>query len=203
MNTLQEDVHLNPDKPSTTILTVSSKEEAEKIVYEFIKKGFNNRDILKQKFSIDGKIIGFNAYQIKMIKENFESKQTKSMSKDAVMFKLFKEGIRPVDVVIKTGYDAEDVNASYQKYLGLANKIEIPLGVFQELYELAFELDPYIENDNQFYDCLKRALSDVDIYRGFLYPCRGCSEPIQLTETEWPKVKEFLISRGWGHKGCH
>ena len=108
--------------------TYETIEQAEFEVHNLINKKTNYRDITQIEFIIDGNTKKFSISQISKIKQklsgesNFKVDEIKNESEQkANLFKLFKNEMTVVDVVIKTKMDSKLVYETYQEYIKLSN----------------------------------------------------------------------------------
>jgi len=102
----------------TEDLTPTTLQEAKKIVYAKLCQNINPKEITQIPFLIDEKVTRFNPAQIRKIREEFEPKiEQNNRDPDKVLvFKLFKKGVSPIDVIIQTGLPSKYVEAAYQEY---------------------------------------------------------------------------------------
>lgn len=189
---------------SNKVITVSSVEEADKIIYyNHIQKNINRNVIVKLKFDINGEIYSLNPSKIKKIEAKFESKiQEMEPSRESRMFKLFKRDSTPTNVVINTGFTPDEVALTYSKFLEFKNKTIILKHIEQSLFSLMHKINPDIRTYEELLEILKMIVEDVLIYYSLKYPCHYCGELIQFNSDEREKVIDFLIESGWHHKRC-
>jgi len=111
-------------------------DEAEKIVYNELLTGANHRAITQMEFQINDKIKRFNISQISQIRQKNEPKlETNHKDPDlAHVFKLLKQGLNPVDVIIKTELSHEFVQKAHQQYLEFTNSEVIHKSVLKNLF---------------------------------------------------------------------
>lgn len=166
-------------KKSINSLKNITLEEAERIIYEEIKAGKNFRDITKNTFLVDGKVMSLNPVKIHKIKEKFEQ-NVRPINRDsdkALAFKKMEEGLSDVQIVEQTELPYEFVKKSRSEFLECTNKVEVPKNMMTNLFTVARKLQTC-----QDYNKLERVLTDsVEIVIGYdklCKPCLGCAIPI-------------------------
>jgi len=140
-------------------------DEAEKIVYDELLAGTNYRVITQMEFQINDKTKRFNISQISQIKRKNEPK-SETNHKDselALVFKLFKQGLNPVDVIIKTELSHEFVQKAHQQYLEFINSEVILKSVLENLFADARRYGP-CEHLGQLQERFAEAVDDAIKY---------------------------------------
>lgn len=192
------------DKINTDFLVkVNSLQEAKEKIYSDIQNGKNYRDIVKTKFDINDTIKTFNIQQISQIKEEFEPKiEESSLDNDkARVFKLFKKGYSPTDVIIKTKLNFEYVKEAWDQYAEINSKEIIPTVFFDRLKSI-------IERGGWGGTSLKTILNavneavilanELDQYN---FSCCECGGKIPIDGKTLEDVKKTL-SKVCGHTKC-
>jgi len=195
-------------KQEKEIIPCETLEDAEKIVSDKRAAGINPRVIAQTTFLINDQEKRFNIVQISKIQKNNDQNQNNESNSDtaprnsdkALVFKLFQEGLGPVDVVIKTGMSVEYVEKSYQEYLDFTNQELIAKDDTKWLYKLAsryskcndtYQLEMILE------ECIEKALQ----YKKLDFQCPICEENIQFSHhhIEWVRDK---LNKSWSHEKC-
>ena len=180
-------------KKSTNSLKNITLEEAERIIYEEIKAGKNFRDITKNTFLVDGKVMGLNPAKIHKIKEKFEQ-NVRPVNRDsdkALAFKKMEEGLSDVQIIEQTELPYEFVKKSRSEFLECTNKVEVSKNVIFNLSTAARKLETC-----RTYNDLERVLTgSVDIvieYDKLSKPCLGCAVPIILDEQMIEELGRYI-----------
>ena len=170
-------------KDSKTLPTpVDSIDEAEKIIYEKTKQGINNRDIVKIEFDINGILRKFNPYQIKKIKEKFQTPILDNKNQDkAVLFELFNKDYDVIRAVIKTKLDPKFVNDTWMEYLEIKNIFTIPKSTYDQLIVHGREFGT-CDTINDVLKQLKVGIDASKELNRFYFPCRVCQDPVIIDE---------------------
>jgi len=124
--------------------------DAEKMVYELLLKQVPQKEIMKIEFIIKDIPRHFNPVQISKIKrkfENIEKPDDKKRPLEANLFKLFKQGISPIDAVIKTGLDPNFVESTYKRYLEFLGISTIATAHLNELTNIALHVEQSLNPD--------------------------------------------------------
>ncbi len=167
----------------TLPIKVDSIDDAEKIIYEKINENTNNRDIVKIEFDINGILKKFNPYQIKKIKEKFESPKTDNKNHDkATLFELFSKDVDLTDAVIQTKLDPKFVNDVYAEYLEMKNICIIPKVSYDQLLERGKKLTSECNSIDDVLSALEYGFVFLTELNRFHFPCRICSTPVMLDE---------------------
>lgn len=186
------------------ILKNMTIEEAEKTIYDKICRHTNFRDIAKTEFQISGVNKKFNISQISKIKEKFEPK-TKSINLDpdkATVFKLFRDGLDPIDVIIETGLSYEYVKQSYEEFLEFEQKEVVPKRIMNSLRELGSKLWK-IKDYGDIRDAMIVGVeSRLLLINEYVIPCCYCEIPMSIDGEMLEKTKKHLISQQWHHVQC-
>lgn len=171
-------------KDSKTLPTkVDSIEDAEKIIYEKIKQGTNIRDIVKTEFDINGILKKFNPYQIKKIKEKFETPKLDNTNSDkAVLFEIFDKGDDVITAVIQTKLDPKFVNDTWIEYLEIKNICTIPKFSFDQLLQSGKELVSSCNTINDVLKALENGIFASKELDRFYFPCRVCKCPVIIDD---------------------
>ena len=108
-------------------IEVNTLEEAEQQIYRLVKSGKNFRDIVKSTFLINDTLKRFSLSQISNIKNKFELKINESNrdAEKALVFKLFKQGKSPTEVLIKTGLSYDYIKKAREEYLEFQKAIKL------------------------------------------------------------------------------
>ena len=181
-----------------TVIKVNSLQEANQKIYSLIQDGKNYREIAKIKFDINGSIKNFNVSQISKIKSEFEPKNegTRFDKETAEVFRLFKKGDSPIDVVIKTGLTPDFVEQSLKKYVQLNSEQIVPNSFF---YELEQSLSPrYLPSErtpNGYLSTIRGAMEMVETGENGLYWCPKCEDIVELEGNSIEDIQRFLIRR--------
>ena len=178
-------------------------EQAEKIILEQLKAKKNMRDIVKMKFPINGVETGFNIDQIRQIKEKYIPKINLDHrdSDKAYCFKLFKKGLSPTEVVIKTNLSPEFVQKAYQEFLEFEEKEVFPKNEVRDLYE-------FLKNDG--WSCsslldIKNILVELipcyEKYMQLLFHCEKCGTVFYPEGKLLDDARNYL-AQNYGHSEC-
>ena len=184
-------------KKKESSITVASIEEAEKIVYEQIKAGRNPREILQMEFIINGISKRFNPYQLKKIKEKYETKNKPDNADPdtALLFELFSKSVTPEQVVIQTKFNPQFVKHSWEQYLEMVSLQPVPKEVMKKLFHYG---NTQIIPCNT-YDRLLEAFSGAVVaakeLNRFYFPCSGCGVPVMLGEEIINKTIKWMQSK--------
>lgn len=176
---------------------------AELKVYELIQKGENYRNITKTEFVVDGVVKRFNPSQISQIKAKFEAKSgSNNQDPDkAKVFKLFKKGLTPTDVLIQTGLSYDFVNKAYQEFLEFEKRVTVLKWVEEYFFELAWDIKE-CNNWNDVYSCMKKAVESHRELKEHFYYCCECGEQIPIRGKSLEDARNYLSER-WHHKVCN
>lgn len=183
-------------------IKVGSLQEAKEKIFSEIQNGSNYRNIAKMKFDIEDTVRSFNISQISQIKAEFEpKKQVNSNDSDrAKVFKLFKKGLSPADVLIKTGFGFEFIKQCRKEYNEFADKMDVPRSFIQRLQKI---LDPHFRTDT--FRAIEQGVEEtVFAYKemlGYTYNCSVCGEEEVMGDQELRAMKKYL-SKNWAHKSC-
>jgi len=109
--------------------------------------------------------------------------------------------VSPTDALIKTGLSFEFVSQAHKEFLEFEKLTIVPQWFEEHMYELAYEIRECSEL-SEVYQCLKKAVKSHIEFEKLKYPCYVCEEPMRIGQTEWPGVKELLISKKWKHAKC-
>jgi len=194
----------NSKKKKESPIIVATIEEAEKIVYDQIKAGRNPRDISQIEFVISGVTKRFNPYQIRKIKEKFESK-TKSDNKDpdtALLFELFSKDVRPEDTVIHTKFNPKFVKQTWKEYLEMINEQQVPKDVMKKLFDYASSKYVPCNTYEKLLEVFKNAKKAVEELDRFYFPCPVCEIPVWLTDNIINKTVQWMQSEWVCSKRC-
>ena len=187
----------------TSPITVDSIEDAEKIIYEKINQGINNRDIVKIEFDINGILKKFNPYQIKKIKEKFESPKVDNKNYDkATLFELFGKGVDLTDAVIQTKLDPKFVNDVYLEYLEMKNSCIIPKASYDQLLERGKKLKSGCNSIDDVLDALENGFDFLTELNRFYFPCRNCKTPVLIDEAIIRKTIRWMQTQWTCGFGC-
>lgn len=194
-------------KQEKEIIPCETLEDAEKIVSDKRAAGINPRVISQITFVIHDQEKRFNIPQISKIEKSGEQNQNNESNSDtnrdhdkSLVFKLFKEGLGPADVVIETGMSVEYVRESYQEYLDFTDQELIAKEDIGWLYKLASR---YSECNNT-YDLgmiLKKCIEKALQYDELTFPCSLCEEDIKFSKNKIEWVREKL-RKSWQHTEC-
>lgn len=193
------------NEDSFQIIKVNSIKEAKEKIYYDLQNKINFRDIVKNRFDINGKIKSFNIAQINQIKAEFEPKIEPDIldSKKAEVFRLLQKGFSPIDVIIKTKLSYDFVTQSWNEYLALDDKQVISKKYLSHLKRILKPLG-IREDDSNYWEILTKIQSLVDEWQkpnGFFYNCRGCGKPIKIQQESLNVAKKYL-SKNYGHSKC-
>lgn len=184
----------NSNKKKGSSVIVTTIEEAERRVYEQIKAGRNPRDITQIEFIINGVSKRFNPYQIRKIKEKFESK-TKSNNQDpdtALLFELFSKNVTPEQAVIQTKFNPQFVKNSWEQYLEMVRMQPVPKEVMKKLFHYGnSQLGPCNTYDRllEAFSVAVEAAKELD---RFYFPCSVCGIPVMLSENMINKTVQWM-----------
>ena len=186
-----------------TSIKVDSIVDAEKIIYEKIKQGINTRDIVKTEFDINGISKKFNPYQIKKIKEKFETPESDNRNVDkAILFELFYKGVRVIDAVIQTKFDPKFVNQVWEEYLEIKGICTIPKYMHDKLFQFG---ETMLGRCKTYGDALKAFEHVADMSKEldrFYVPCRVCEVPMFLDENMITKTTQWMQNKWVCSKKC-
>jgi len=187
------------------IQKVDSMEEVEQIVYSQIKNGKNYREILKMKFLVNDKIIGLNVSKINEIKDKFEGKSSKQ-NRDpdkALVFKYFKQGMKPSDVIIKTDLNYEYVKKSYEEFLEFEKTSLVPeywLDNLENFADYVTESDGKNKLGHIHYAFSVAKSSHLELEK-HIFVCVGCRKVVPIRDNAL-KAAAIYLSKDWGHSEC-
>ncbi len=193
---------MNTVKSQSTI-SVSSLHDAKLKVHQMQKEGKNPRDILKTKFDFDGKVFGFNVTQLYEIKKKFELKANTTVEYTiSDLFRLFKEGMSPVQVIIKTNKPVDEVKTAYDDFLKLEGMTATQYFV-DKIYSLARKVMAIDGTINDVLNKIETAVESHIEFEQFKYPCTDCDELIRISNGEWPDLYNLMVSENFGHYDCN
>jgi len=187
----------NSKKKKESSIIVTSIEEAEKMVYEQIKAGRNPRDISQIEFIINGISKRFNPYQIRKIKEKFESK-TKSDNKDpdtALLFELFSKNVTPEQAVIQTKFNPQFVKNTWEQYLEMARMQPVPKEVMKKLFHYGNTQYSPCNTYDRLLEAFSAATEAAKELDRFYFPCSACGIPVMLSENMINKTVQWMQSK--------
>lgn len=183
-------------------IKVDSINDAEKIIYEKINQGINNRDIVKIEFDINGISKKFNPYQIKKIKEKFEAPILDNKNQDkAVLFELFEKGDDVIKAVIETKLDPKFVNDTWMEYLEIKNIFTIPKSTYDQLIVHGRRLGTC----DTINDVLRMFETGIDASKEldrFYFPCRICQIPVIIDEQIIKTTIQWMQAKWTCSKQC-
>lgn len=184
-------------------IKVASMQEAREMVQEMANQRINNREIVKTKFLIDGEIMGLNPKIVKEWKKDSESKvDSKNQDPDIVtVFKLFKKGVSPTDVIIRTGLSFEFVSKAHEEFLQFEKRTIVPQWFEEYMYDLAYEIKDCSNLSEVYYSLKKAVKSHIELQK-HVYPCLVCGKPVPLDGIALKAAIRFLILDKWQHMGC-
>lgn len=185
-------------------IIVATLEEAEMKVYEQIKAGINPREISQIEFIINGISKRFNPYQIRKIKEKFESK-TKSNNQDpdtALLFELFSKDVRPEDAVIHTKFNPKFVKQTWKEYLEMINGQQVPKYVMKKLFDYASNKYFSCNTYEKLLEVFKNAMEAEKELNRFYFPCLVCGIPVMLSENMINKTVQWMQCRWVCSESC-
>ena len=204
-------------RKKATIIKVNTIDEAKKEVLKLVKQGASFREISKIEFQIGDRKKHFNIGEISKIKNGTTAKETDSANINndtSVLFREFKKGKRPVDLVIETRLNPDFVEQAYQKFAKLNDMRIIPEKLWNNIRSW-IEIFKEDECGNMFADfkadeCgnmfadFKKYIDEkltwyVEIYPFF--PCSKCRKDIRLDMNSWNDASEYL-SQKWIHANC-
>lgn len=185
------------------LLKEVSFDEAEDEVYRQVKSGTNFRDITKLGFLINGIVKHFNPSQISKIKTKFEPKiDTKNLDLDkAKVFKLFKKGMKPTNVLIKTGLGYDFVDKAHREFLEFENRVIVPQWFEEYMYNLAFKVGD-VNNLPEVYRKLRAAVDSHLLIKKFPIICNDCKKPFYFDENAFREARLYLMREKWCGEDC-
>ena len=188
--------------------------EAKRQVFSLIQQGRNYREISQVSFLIEGLgLKRFSISEISKIKNEFlggsrndENNSENSKEDKSEIFKLFKIGTNPEDIVILTGQDPESVKNAYDEYMELKN---LSTSLSDEILELLEKKGITVHNP----DSLKKVIAKMADSHIFLhrleYLCSCCKKPVPLSpyrdNRDWAEdlVDAIIyLSKTHGHAEC-
>jgi len=162
---------------------VDSIDDAEKIIYEKIKQGTNIRDIVKTEFDINGILKKFNPYQIKKIKEKFETPKLDNINSDkAILFEIFDKGDDVITAVIQTKLDPKFVNDTCMEYLEIKNICTIPKSSYDQLFQRGKKIKSQCNTIDDVLSALDNGFNYLTELNRFYFPCRFCKCPVIIDD---------------------
>lgn len=193
---------MNTAKSQSTT-SVSSLQDAKLRVHQMQEEGKNPRDILKTKFDFDGKVFGFNVTQLSEIKKKFELKANTTVEYSiSDLFRLFKEGMSPVQVIIKTNTPVDEVKTVYDDFLKLEGMTATQYFV-DKIYSLARKVMPIDGTINDVLNKIETAVESHIEFEQYKYPCSDCGKLIRISNGEWPEIYQFMVTENFGHYDCN
>lgn len=184
------------------IINMNSEEEFEQAVYSMVNDGTNYREILKKQFQMNGTKIKLNVTKIKQIKDKLSSNTSKLHrdSDKALMFKCFKEDMKPVDVVIKYGFDSDYVQKAYLEYIELENTVVIEFEIYDRIYCAVWRIKKF-SNHYELCDWVDNAVDAYIELEKHVHFCSVCDEEIPIRGKSLEDVQTYL-SQKWKHAEC-
>jgi len=186
-------------------ITVDSLDQAEKIILEHINNGENYRDISQITFSINGTIKRFNPSQISKIKGKNEQSQAQNRhdSDKCLVYKMFRKGKNPTDVVIETGLNFEYVKKAYEEYLEFEEQELVPKYWLDNLEKFAGYVSEVSENNRLgdiHYAFSVAKESHLELEK-FVFTCSKCDEDARINGKALEDAQQYLSSK-WKHTDC-
>lgn len=154
-----------------------TREEKEKLVIQLYEQGKSFREIAQELHLSFGTISSVIKRYTRETKYEEEKKGTEVESKDSRVFKLFEDGKTPIQVVIESGLNADEVRKMYKEWFELRG--------LQELYQLYEEIK---EDLFEFHEAYKFA-SDGGVSMIQLVDAAKCLEHIPFLETRLNNIK--------------
>jgi len=170
----------------TESINVETIEEAEKIILEHVNNGKNYRDIAQITFDVNGTVKRFNPSQISKIKaKNEESQAQNAHDPDkSLVFKKFRKGKTPIDVIIETGLDYDYVINAYEEYLDLEDKTVVYQSWIDNLHKMSMEIIKPCgySREKDIVTALERAKDSHLKLKNFVCTCSVCEESMSVND---------------------
>ena len=181
-------------------------EDAKQKIYQLVLEGKNPREISQLPFLIYNKVTRFNPQQIRKIREELEPEITnKNRDPDkAFVFKLFKKGMDPVDIVIKACLSYEFVIKSHKEFLDSQNMPILEKSWLEDMEKMAYSImkpDPGMDALTHIIYAFDLATDSHLELKNYVYHCSRCHEPITISGKSLEAAEKFL-SENWGHTNC-
>ncbi len=180
----------------------SSEQEANQFIIDKKDEGYNSRDLLKVKITVNDKNYPLNVQKINKICQNPE--ETTGKFTDADFARLYNRGMDPNYVVVELGCTFEEADAAYAKFLKHSNQVTVSFNDYIKLFDEVTKID---EDAMEMSDAVRIVRIAVESHlelERFKYPCYKCGKLIRITNGEWPHLKRFMIKDGgFGHYDCN
>jgi hypothetical protein len=207
------------------VIIVNTLQGAKEKIFLFLKDGMNYRDIVKKQFSINGVIKKYNPSQIAKIKKEFDHSVSSDSSNQSQIFKLFKEGKNPIDVVIALNLDFDFVDKLYKQFLESNNQDLVPKGWLESINEkiaavylkepcdqsikdFYFDGPDFVETIDYFVEDSLNALSELKKEsenpmnsNRVVFRCMGCKQMAFADEDMLKIISEHCSHNAW-HTEC-
>lgn len=211
---------------SNDVIIANTLQGAKEKIFVFIKNGMNYRDIVKKQFNIDGKIKKFNPSQIAKIKKEFDHNSVSSgSSNQSQIFRLFKEGKTPTDVVIALNLEFDFIDKLYKQFLESTNQELVPKGWLESMNEKIDTIYLKEPRDQTIFDFYLAGPDSVELITFFIensveelleikkesenpidsnrvaFRCMGCKQMVFADEDMLKDVVEHFSRNAW-HTEC-
>jgi len=186
-------------------IKVESLEQAEKIILEHVNNGENYRDIAQITFDVNGTVKRFNPSQISKIKAKYETSQAQNGHDPdkSMIFKMFRKGKNPTDVLIETGLNFEYVKKAYEEYLEFEGHEIVPKSWIENLLEIAGYVFVWTEEEkltyiNEAFSIAKESHLELEKH---VYNCCNCGKEMPIKDKSLKDACNYLSLR-WCHEEC-
>lgn len=179
----------------------STKEFEEKIC-ALVEAKINYRKILSSKYLVNDEEIKLNVPKIKKIheKSKVEITEIHKDSNKALVFKYFKEGMEPSDVVIETELPAKYVKDAYNEYLEMNDLISITFEQYDRIFCYAWRIHQS-HNFNENCDSIEQAVNSHEELKEHVFYCSKCNEEIPIAGQPLKDAQIFLAQK-YAHTNC-
>ena len=143
--------------------------------------------------------------KIKKIKtKNEESQAQNDHDPDkSLVFKMFRKGQTPIDVIIETGLDSKYVQEAYEEFLDLEGQSTDYNEWLDNLHEMSMKIIRSVD-PNRFTDiaiAFERAKDSHLKLKKFVCNCSICEGTMSVNDEMMEDAKQYLSSK-WYHGDC-
>ena len=180
----------------------NSTKEFEKKICTLVEAKINYRKILSSKYFVNDEEIKLNVPKIKKIHDKSNS-NTSDMLKDpnkALVFKCFKEGMEPSDVVIETELPAKYVKDAHNEYLEMNDLVSITFEQHDRIFYYAWRIHQS-HDFNENCDSIEQAVDSYQELKEHVFYCSKCNGEIPITGQPLKEAHIFLAQK-YAHSNC-
>jgi len=118
-----------------------------------------------------------------------------------LVFKLFKKGVSPRDVVIQTGLPFEYVKNAYEEYCIFERMVTVPNWFYDNVMESIKVVDEKFNTVMDAKHAMNKLVTTYQELKKYDFPCCVCGINIPMNSENLEEAKAYLSCR-WGHDEC-